>query len=376
MRRPGGSVIERLRVMTRAGRSCEALEEFADDWVVLEVGTLSPRVSRELGDRCDLIVANPQREASSARNRSRSGACGAEALERISQPPQQDADAGELSKAEEVRGFALVAGDEATGSKHPGEQPLDAPTSAVASQRSTVLCLALPRGIVRRDHLDPLLGELLIESITVVGAVSDQALWEFSGEPLPERVMDEACFMSLTTSNPNGDRKATAVCHCHDLGRFAAASSPNDKAPLFAPAWEPSMYASVRSSFPRSRRSSAKARRIFRRMLLSTQAWYRRWHVWYGGYRAGRSAQGAPVRKIHSTPFITSRGDRQGRPPLRPGSFRSRAGIKASIACHCSSVKSMDARVHRPTSISSQGCFPLTVAGLALSPVPRLWDAF
>jgi hypothetical protein len=63
--------------------------------------------------------------------------------------------------------------------------------------------------------------------------------------------------MALTTSNPCGDRKTIAVCHCHDLGRFAAASDSNARPPFLAPAWEPSMYASLRSSFPRSRRSSA-----------------------------------------------------------------------------------------------------------------------
>jgi hypothetical protein len=42
--------------------------------------------------------------------------------------------------------------------------------------------------------------------------------------------------MALTTRNPDGDRKTMAVCHCHDLGRFAASSFPNQKTPFFAPA--------------------------------------------------------------------------------------------------------------------------------------------
>ena len=145
----------------------------------------------------------------------------------------------------------LPAGDEATGTKEPSEEPFDAPASSVAAQRSTVLGLPFPGGVVRSDHLDAALGELGIERIAVVGAIANQALGWLVGESLLEGVVDEPCFMSLTTSNPNGDRKAMAVCHCHDLGRFAAASSPNKRTPLFAPAWEPSMYASVRSSFPR-----------------------------------------------------------------------------------------------------------------------------
>jgi hypothetical protein len=64
--------------------------------------------------------------------------------------------------------------------------------------------------------------------------------------------VDELRFMALTARSPYGDRKAMTVCHCHDLGRFAASSDPNFKAPLFAPACVPSMNASVKSIFPRS----------------------------------------------------------------------------------------------------------------------------
>ena len=69
--------------------------------------------------------------------------------------------------------------------------------------------------------------------------------------PEYERVVDERDFISLTTRNPHGDRKTMAVRHCHELGRFAASSDSNKRTPLFAPAWEPSMNASVRSIFPR-----------------------------------------------------------------------------------------------------------------------------
>ena len=51
---------------------------------------------------------------------------------------------------------------------------------------------------------------------------------------------DELALSSLTTRNPHGDWKTVAVCHCHDLGRFATTSSPNKSAPLLAPAWVPS----------------------------------------------------------------------------------------------------------------------------------------
>lgn len=114
------------------------------------------------------------------------------------------------------------------------------PTALVAAQLAEVLRLPLSLWVVRGDHLDAHLRELGVERVAVVGGVADQLLGEFVDEASVQRVDDELLLISLTTRNPNGDRKARAVCHCHDLGRLAAASSPNKSAPLFAPAWEPS----------------------------------------------------------------------------------------------------------------------------------------
>ena len=38
------------------------------------------------------------------------------------------------------------------------------------------------------------------------------------------------------------------------------------------------------------------------------QRWNHLWQVWYGGYRSGKSFQGAPVRKIQRMPFKMVRG--------------------------------------------------------------------
>jgi len=88
---------------------------------------------------------------------------------------------------------------------------------------------------VRGDHLDALFCEFSVEWITVVRPVADQALWSFFDETVAERSLDELRFMSLTTSNPHGDRETVAVCHCHELGRLAASSFSNESAPLLPP---------------------------------------------------------------------------------------------------------------------------------------------
>ena len=50
-------------------------------------------------------------------------------LERISQPPQQDDEGGEVEEAEVVLGLRLVAGDQAPEAHEPGEEALDVPST-------------------------------------------------------------------------------------------------------------------------------------------------------------------------------------------------------------------------------------------------------
>lgn len=145
-----------------------------------------------------------------------------------------------MEKAEEVLGLPLPTSDQAALPEQPGEEPFDAPAVAVAAQLPSVLSLALPSGEVRRDHLDAHCRQLGVERIAVVGLVADELLGQWLDEACLQGFNDELLLISLTTRNPNGERKAMAVCHCHDLGRFAAASDPNKRTPLFAPAWEPS----------------------------------------------------------------------------------------------------------------------------------------
>jgi hypothetical protein len=133
------------------------------------------------------------------------------------------------------------------------------PATKVSTQTTPIVRLALSGGTMGCDHLDAAVAQVGIEFIAVAGAVPDKFLGESVYESGGEGVEDELCLVALTTRSPYGDRKAVAVCHCHDLGRFAASSDSNFKTPFLAPAWVPSMKASVRSSLPRCRRSSASA---------------------------------------------------------------------------------------------------------------------
>ena len=152
--------------------------------------------------------------------------------------------------------------------------------------------------------------------------------------------------MGRSAFNISGDRKTKSVCECHDLGAFAALCLADS----IAGAKQPSMKASRISIWPRSYRSSTNSWAMRWKTPCRTHCWNRRWHVWYGGYRCGRSFHGAPVRRIHRTAFITSRGSRA----LRP--LGSLTGVKdtiiGSIRFHCSFVSSILIILHNQAFMS------------------------
>ena len=79
-----------------------------------------------------------------------------------------------MDEAEEVLDVVFPAGDESAEVVHPGKEPLNLPSSLVASQWAVVLRLAAPAAI-RRNQLDAVfLFEFFVEPIGVVGFVADE----------------------------------------------------------------------------------------------------------------------------------------------------------------------------------------------------------
>jgi hypothetical protein len=139
----------------------------------------------------------------------------------------------------------------------------------------------------------------------------------------------------------NGDRKARAVCHCHDFRTFPALGVSHGPAPFLATTNIPSMKHSDKSSWPRWHKSSAKVSNTARSTPALRHSWKRRWQVWWGGYRSGKSLHAAPVRIIHKMPFSTSRFSRRGRP--LPSARLAGLGMSGFRIAHCSSVMSISA---------------------------------
>ena len=157
-------------------------------------------------------------------------------LSEISTPTKQDRDASKLEQAEEVVGLALEASDQPPEVLWPRKQALYPPSTTGSAQLATILSEVFARWIVGSDPVDAQRRELCVEPVAVVSLVPDQPFRQPSDESLRERFVHELDLISLTTRHPDGDRKTIAVCHCHDLGRFAASSPPNESAPVFAPA--------------------------------------------------------------------------------------------------------------------------------------------
>jgi len=134
-------------------------------------------------------------------------------LEAISEIPEQDADASEVEKGQEVFSVALVSSHKATEVEKPCEQSFNLPAPSVAPERPTVLGLRTPAvAPVRRDQFDAsLVPQSRIQRVAVVRAIADQVLGGVFEEALVEGGLHERDFMRRSTCNPGGDRKTRAV---------------------------------------------------------------------------------------------------------------------------------------------------------------------
>ena len=242
--------------------------------------------------------------------------------------------------------MVFISNNQSSEVLKPGKEPFYLPATSIASKFTTILgAWFLPSPAVWRDQLNAtFLAKLLIKFIAIVSFIPDNFIRGIFGKTAVNCGFDQPHLMGRSAFNVSGDRKTRSVCDGHDLGALAAFRLADSKTPFFAGAKLPSMNASRISILPRSYRSSASSWTIRWKIPCRTHCWNRLWHVWYGGYRWGRSFQGAPVLRIHIIPFNTSRGS-LGRRPL--GSFNGvKDEITGSIRFHCSFVSSILILLH------------------------------
>ncbi len=220
----------------------------------------------------------------------------------------------------------------------PSKQPLNLPPTFVTSQNSAVLRFCLfSIGFMRRDKLNAKFFQLPVQRVRVIGFVADYLWRSLVGKSFRNSPLDKFNLVRRSRLCVDGERKTSAVCHCHEFRAFAPLGLSHFAAPFLAETKVPSIKVSDKSSFPRFSKSSAKVSNTRLSLPSLTHCWKRRWQVWYGGNRSGKSAQRAPERSIQSTPFITSRSLRRGLPRVATTGGLSNNG---SIKAHCSSVNS------------------------------------
>jgi len=232
----------------------------------------------------------------------------------------------------------FVAHYNSTKILQPGKQAFDFPPPFVTPQFSAVLRLRLfSIGFVRRNQFYVESRQCRVQRVGVIRLIANYSAWTLVGKASRKGLLNESNFVRRSTRCVNGDRKTSAVCHCHELRTLAPLGFTDIEAPFLAEANVPSTKHSDKSSLPRVNKSSASVSNTRLSLPLRFHSWNRRWHVWYGGKRSGKSDQRAPERKIQRTPFITSRSSRRGLPRV---STVGGVSNNDSMMLHCSSVNS------------------------------------
>lgn len=172
--------------------------------------------------------------------------------------PEKNHGTSEIEKSSKVFVVIFPADHQPPEVVKPREKALHFPTPAISAQRSPILGAADSIGSVRRDHLNAAgLGKIAIKRIAVVGLVTNEPLGSFGQKQVIQRRFHQSHFSRRSAFCPSGDRKTIAVDDSHDLGSLASLGLPDLEPPFFAETNVPSMKHSSKSSWPRSRRSSA-----------------------------------------------------------------------------------------------------------------------
>lgn len=165
--------------------------------------------------------------------------------------PEQDVQACEVDEAEEVLDVVLPLGDESPEVMHPGKEPLDVPSPAIAAGLASILSSAFAATPIGRDQLDAVFAlELAIEQLRVVGLVADEP-----GRELVEKASGKNFFHKLALGRRSaldryGERKTVTSGDSDDHHPLAATGRTDGEAPFFALVKVASTNASSRFSLP------------------------------------------------------------------------------------------------------------------------------
>ena len=184
-----------------------------------------------------------------------------------------------MDESEEIFDVEFPSCDKSAIVLHPGKEPLNFPSAAIATQDTAVLGLALAVGPVRRDHLDAVFIHLFVERIRVVGFVADEPLRQFVEEASGQNSFHKPTLGRRSAFDRYGERKTIARGDSDDLGALAALGGTDSEAPFLALAKVASTNASSRFNLPRSCNWRASKRSTSTSLPSRIHCWNRRWQV-------------------------------------------------------------------------------------------------
>jgi len=145
----------------------------------------------------------------------------------------------------------------------PREETFNLPSASIATKRPAILrCGFDSVNFMRCNKFYSPSSKSLIEGVTVIRKIPNNSLRCGASDASGESVFDKGDFMWASRSRVDGDRKTSAVCHCHELRTLAALGFSNSGAPFFATTKVASMKHSASLNLPRFSRSWARVSRM------------------------------------------------------------------------------------------------------------------
>ena len=138
-----------------------------------------------------------------------------------------------LHETQEVGGVVLPTNQQPPLPLQPRKEPFNEPAALIAPQAAAVLGLEFSIGAMRRDHLHPLLLQVVIEPIAVIRFVANQMLRLGLQHVEVETELHQRDFMMIRRMRAHRERQAMAIHNRQDLDAFAAPGRTNFVAAAF-----------------------------------------------------------------------------------------------------------------------------------------------
>jgi hypothetical protein len=126
-----------------------------------------------------------------------------------------------------LEALVLPADEEPPLPLQPGKEAFDEPAPFVSAEVASILSLEFPSGAMRRDHVDAVLLEILIEAIAVIGPVSDEMFRLGLQHVEVETELDQGDFMMIGGMRTDRERKSMAIHNRENLHALAAFREPD-----------------------------------------------------------------------------------------------------------------------------------------------------